>query len=186
MSIKDHIFTLLNNFKEGNELEIRIGYFKNNGFHSKITEHMFSYFFKYFSDNKLNLSYSYSHIYMYKPGLTEGKIKTIKTFENEISIQKKVKNILDLRKYNLRIALSKEDIIPTQQIYKENCILKRRERFTFTKKGIDFKIDLTRDFYPKYTITQFELEFIKIPKVDELYLVLQWLKTEITKYYAII
>lgn len=140
---------------------------------------MFDYFLEYFTRKKLELTYCFSYVYMYKPGLTQGKIKTILTDKNEITIQKKTKNIIDLQKTNIRIALSKELQVPTLDMYKENSILKKRRRFTFKRPDYNFKIDMTRDSYNTYSIYQMEIEFICKPKAEEIYGVLNWVKRKV-------
>ena len=171
---------ILDNYSEGDELEIRVGYFKDGTFHSTISEDMFVYFYKYFNDRKLDISYNYSYVYMYRLAVSGGKIKTIKTLDEETTIYKRTKNKIDLLRSNMRIALSEEVEIEPCEIYKENSIMKKRGRHTFTKRGCNFKIDLTKDYYSNYTVNQMEIEFINKPKLEEVYGVLNWLKKHIT------
>ena len=177
--------SLLNNYEKDDELELRVGYYRLGKFNSKITEHMFYYFLNYFSGKQLEFYYSLSNIYMYKPNLPQGKIKTIVDCNKQSTIQKKTKSIIDLQKSDIRIALSKETNIETLDMYKYNSIMKRRKRYTFTRDDCNFKIDMTKDKYTNYFIYQLEIEFKSKPTVNELYYVVKWLKRKINEYYSL-
>lgn len=168
MNINKELETLLNLYKEGDELEIRLGKFTiNNNFKSNITEDTYNRILEYFYKNTDDFTYS---INTYTINICPNGIKIIidNNSSNKIIIKKIKKYKIDLYDKNFRIALSKELIIDNAPIMYR--ISKNRIRTTFTHKYKQYKIDIScdkdnRDFYKIY---QCEIEFLQLPPINEI------------------
>jgi len=168
----------LNSFNEKtDELEIRLGYFKNGYFTSEVTSFMYNIIINMFQEAKLRHEVSYETINMYnqKAGI---KIKKIQTESGTITnIKKTLKLRQDIIPLNLRLDLSSEeeiDSIPYTSF--EDISVKQRVRTTFYDKQSLLKIDATRDTHikTKRIVYQIEAEFLRKPSQDELHGVINY------------
>jgi hypothetical protein len=96
----------------------------------------------------------------------DGKRVIIQPDASITVIQKESKAKIDMIEYNMRIALSKETIIP--KIPSGSSIEKTRVRFTFRHVSGLYQIDMTQDTISNKIAFQFELEFLRKPTVDEI------------------
>ena len=166
---------LLQEYSPGDELEIRLGYFKDGDkFHSVITSFMFFCTLKQFSESGYKISKEEQLIYMGINNDPMERFKTIVTTDEMITIHKRVKKVEDFVGLGLRVALSTETIME-ETIDLTQTTHKDRTRTTFYNDEINYKIDLTMDQQNKYTHYQLEVEFISKPSASELKEMILWL-----------
>ena len=168
----------LNNFNEKtDELEIRLGYFKNGYFTSEVTSFMYNIIINMFQEAKLRQEISHEIINMYnqKSGI---KIKKV---QNEagtiINIKKTLKRRQDIIPLNLRLDLSSEEKIDSiEDSHSSDISIKQRVRTTFYDTQGLIKIDATRDTHTKTKkiVYQIEAEFLRKPNQDELHGVINY------------
>ena len=137
----------LNNFNEKtDELEIRLGSFKNGYFTSEVTSYMYNIIINMFQEAKLKKEITQETITMYnqKAGI---KIKKIENNSGNITnIKKILKRRQDIIPLNLRLDLSSEEKIDSiPHISHSDISIKERIRTTFYDKQGLLKIDVTRD-----------------------------------------
>jgi hypothetical protein len=169
------IENIIREFSPGDELEIRLGYFKDGDkFHSAITSFMFYYALKQFSEISYKIARQVQTIYMDKNQKLQERIKTIITTDEVVTIIKKIKVVEDFQQLGLRVALSSEKI-SNETLDLQNTIQKERTRTTFYGEEYNYKIDLTMDQQDRFIHYQLEVEFIKGPSAQELKNMILWL-----------
>lgn len=160
---------LLELYKEGDELEIRLGKFTiNKNFKSNITEDKYNKLLDYFYKNNDFTC----NINNYIINICPNGIKVISSNDSSNIMIKKIKkyklDLYDKIDLGFRIALSKEIIIDNVPVMYR--ITKNRIRTTFTHNSNKYKIDIScdkdnRDFYKIY---QCEIEFLQLPSINEI------------------
>lgn len=166
---------ILRDFSPGDELEIRLGYFRDGDrFHSMVTSFMFYCTLKQFSEMPYKISRQVQTIYMNKSKSVDERVKTIVTSDEIISILKTVKNVQDFHRMGLRVALSSEKILD-ERADLQTASRKERTRTTFYDDNLNYKIDLTMDQQDSRVHYQLEVEFLTAPSPDELKGMILWL-----------
>ena len=162
--LKGEIASVLKNFKQGDELELRFGYYKDNYFKSSISYNRLKNIIDFFRKDKTYIeSNTINTVLMYNNGIK----KIINPDSSSIIIKKSKKNILDIKKLNTRLALNTEKFIDEYELKNVKYISKSRNRITFTSSLNSVKIDITIDsFLSGPYQNQCEIEFISIPSID--------------------
>lgn len=156
---------ILRKYKDGDELELRFGFFERTYFKSNVN------YFTYI--NLLN-------IYTRNPDYGRwdqryhirrfNKVRTITDEQGVIETTLKVnKGNHDILKNGVRVSLSKEEISPSTGHILSGPVIERK-RSTFTPKDENglYKIDITDDFINEKHYFQYEIEFLSKPSLWEL------------------
>ena len=169
-----NINSLLTKYQQGDELEIRFGYYDNEYFRSSISYQRYNNLLNILSkDNDYTSSYTSNTIHMYSNGIRE--IKTVdedilrsKATLNDsnlaggnIIIKKNKKTRIDNHDLGVRIALSNEKQI--SELPSGKYMKKTRQRHTFVHESGKYRIDLTIDTLPRSNQCQCEIEFLNKP-----------------------
>jgi hypothetical protein len=177
MEEKVQLRNLLNRYKVGDELEIRVGNFEervdNRGyvrtnFRPFIGEFSYNYLLKtFFEPGSREKTRVEQIINTFNGGFR--RIFNIVTREVQI-IQKQRKGVVDLKDKGLRVALSSERIITNWMPRKETSLSeKRRTRSSFKNDEGTMRYDITKDEYLGGGIDyQFEIEYITQPDLESL------------------
>lgn len=156
---------VLTYFKEGDELELRLGYYINNRFKSSISYSRFNRILEFFRNAcEFTETYKECIIYMYSNGIK----KIIDPNINETLLIKKIKkNCIDIKHKNVRLALNKEIHINEDYIINKKFTVKHRKRYTFINIDNTIKIDLSIDTLSNNVFqNQCEIEFITKPDLE--------------------
>jgi hypothetical protein len=178
------IKNILNRYSQGDELEIRVGFFADNyKFYSSISSFMFQYLLKQFYGEKstYNILRQVQTVYMHKSNDPSIRVKTIVTDDEIVTVYKKIKHVEDFHRLGLRLSLGSEEIITEHNLLKINS--KDRIRTTFTNKNNLYKIDMTLDKQNKKSFYQMEIEFISPPTFSEVKGILNWVFSIREKLY---
>jgi hypothetical protein len=159
-----NIEKVLTEFNEGDELELRLGYYYNNHFKSSISYTRFNRILEFFR-NEYNFIETYKEciVYMYSNGIR----KITDTKNNSVFIKKTKKEFVDIRDRNVRLALNSERYIKEEDFFNKKFTPKSRKRYTFTNIENTVKIDMSIDIINNNTFqNQCEIEFITKPTLD--------------------
>jgi hypothetical protein len=174
----DQIPNLLNQYSEGDELEIRVGYYKTFRFVPSISKWVFNKLVRiYTTAPEYHMQRKGMEIYYLPDGIrqriyNDGTVETIK---------KERKGIVNLHKEGIRIALSSEK--PAQRVKKTPQKALDRIRYTFVHRSGLFKLDISRDELASGRIEyQYEAEFIRKPSYNEVMGLLNFLKNQVATF----
>ncbi len=172
--MENQIEKILKEYSPGDELEIRVGYFRGDRFHSALTSFMFQYLLKQFSEMNYEVSRQMQTVYMHPADDPQEKLKTIVAEDEVVTILKKTTAVEDLPQLGLRLALSIEKIQgATPEI--SGVRRKERNRTTFRRENINYRIDLTLDQQGRRSHYQLEVEYTGRPSLPELNGMISWL-----------
>ena len=164
---------ILDKYEEGDELEIRVGSF-NDYFKASIEKDIFLKFINHFKTNTdYKLTSKKQIIWFYN-----NRIKKIYDLDTKISyyVKKRLKQLLDMRNNNIRIALNKE-IILTENDNENYQYTTKRLRNSYVKKDNTLKIDMSIDInLSNKEIYYIEFEFLKKPTYEYIMYVLEMIK----------
>lgn len=151
---------ILDKYEEGDELEIRVGTFNDN-FKASVEKDVYLKFNNHFKvNNDYNLNIKNQIIWFYN-----NRIKKIYDLDTKSTyyVKKRLKQLLDIRKSNIRIALNKEIII-SENTNENHQYITKRLRNSYVKKDNTLKIDISVDLnLNNKEIYYIEFEFLKKP-----------------------
>lgn len=175
----DQIGELLNQYNEDDELEIRVGYYQKFRFVPSISKWVFNKLIRMYTNApEYHVQRKGMEIY-YLPDGVRQRIYDDGTIE---TIKKERKDIVNLQKEGIRIALSSEK--PARQVKELPEKALDRIRYTFTHQSGLFKLDISRDEKQasgriEY---QYEAEFIRKPSYNEVMGLLNFLKNQMATF----
>lgn len=162
LNLTADLYPLLRMYDDGNELEIRFGYYDGEYFRSCLSSLSYNRLLKNFIDDENYVrSYISNNVHMYSNG-----IRQIHSYDNITNIKKIKKTRIDNHDLGLRIALSIEKELTKAPSGK--YIKKSRLRHTFNHIHKHHKIDLTIDTFPKSKQYQCEVEFTAKPNITDI------------------